>query len=105
MKIKNMSKGEWGKIVAYFTLETSEGLIVSGFKLINHDGGMFVGFPSVKKGEEFKDTVMCKKDLKMEINKLAHDHYNGYTEEVVQNLEQEAISEQPSYADKDDIPF
>ena len=46
MKISRMKKGEWGKVVAFFDVETEEGFIIKGFKLVNHDG-LFVGFPSI----------------------------------------------------------
>ena len=49
MKILNMNIGQWGKIRAFFDVETSEGFVMKGFKLIDSDEGMFVGFPSQKK--------------------------------------------------------
>tara|TARA_Y100000401_G_C8322457_1_gene226191 strand:- start:1093 stop:1410 length:318 start_codon:yes stop_codon:yes gene_type:complete len=105
VKIVKMTKGDWGKCKAFFDLETADGFILKGFKLIDSDG-LFVGFPSVKgKDGEYSTTVQCNKQLKQEVNKLAHDYYNGYTPEVVESLEQEAVSDRPDYADKDEIPF
>ena len=43
-----MNKGEWGKIKAFFDLETEEGFTVKGFKLVQGINGLFVGF-QVKK--------------------------------------------------------
>ena len=46
MKIARMTKGSWGKILAFFDVELS-GMTVKGFKLISGQDGMFVGVPSV----------------------------------------------------------
>ena len=78
MKISKMTIGSWGKVVAFFSVETSEGLIVTGFKLVEGNNGKFVGFPSAKnKDDEYKDTTFANKELKEDINKLAIDHYNN----------------------------
>jgi DNA-binding cell septation regulator SpoVG len=106
MKIAQMNKGEWGKVVAFFDLETSEGLILKGFKVVDSDG-LFVGFPSVKDKEgKYNRTINCPKEVSQVINKLAVDFYNGYTPEVVNDIEQQAVSDAPDYANKDEvIPF
>lgn len=76
MEVTRMNKGEWGKIRAFFDIKTKEGFIMKGFKLIETDG-LFVGFPSEKDKEgKYSDTVIADKQLKMEVNKLAHDYYN-----------------------------
>ena len=51
MEINRMKVGEWGKIRAFFDVETSEGFQIKGFKLINGINGVFVGMPSIKDGE------------------------------------------------------
>ena len=77
MKISRMKKGEWGKVVAFFDVETEEGFIIKGFKLVNHDG-LFVGFPSIKdEGEgKYLNTVYADKTLSMKLNEIAQKHYN-----------------------------
>ena len=76
MQIVRMTKGSWGKIRAFFDIKTEDGFTLRGFKLIEKDG-LFVGFPSEKKNEgEYDDTVVCDKQLRQEVNKLAHDYYN-----------------------------
>lgn len=47
MKIARMTKGDWGKIKAFFDLDLN-GIIIKGFKLIDAGNGLFVGSPSVK---------------------------------------------------------
>ena len=71
-----MNKGEWGKIKAFFDLETEEGFTMKGFKLVQGINGLFVGFPSQKgSDEEYYDTIWADKELKDSVNKLAIDYY------------------------------
>lgn len=79
MKISRMHRGDYGKIKAFFDLETTDGFTIKGFKLIEAiDGGLFVGFPSKKEdGGEYRDTVWADKDLKNEVGALAHNEYNN----------------------------
>lgn len=79
MKIESMRKGEWGNILAFFDLTTSEGFTIKGFKIVkSSDGGFFVGFPSQKNKEgEYYDTTWASKDLKQQVNQIAHEVYNN----------------------------
>ena len=71
-----MKKGDWGKIKAFFDLETSDGFTIKGFKLVDGNDGMFVGFPSQKNNDdEYYDTVWADKDVKMEVNTKALSDY------------------------------
>lgn len=71
-----MKKGDWGKIKAFFDLETSDGFTIKGFKLVDGNDGMFVGFPSQKNNDdEYYDTVWADKDVKMEVNTKALSEY------------------------------
>jgi stage V sporulation protein G len=89
LKIENMRKptsiGSWGKVRAYFDLQTEEGFIIKGFKLVEGMNGLFVGFPSEKMKEpwtnddgkvfEYRDTVWAERDLKEQVNQLAVKEY------------------------------
>ena len=71
-----MNRGDWGKIKAFFDLETSDGFTIKGFKLVDGNDGMFVGFPSQKNNDdEYYDTVWADKDVKMEVNTKALSEY------------------------------
>ena len=71
-----MNKGEWGKIRAFFDLQTEEGFTIKGFKLIEGINGLFVGFPSQKgNDEEYYDTVWAERELKDQLSQLAIDYY------------------------------
>tara|TARA_R100000781_G_scaffold112598_1_gene79963 strand:+ start:211 stop:480 length:270 start_codon:yes stop_codon:yes gene_type:complete len=89
MKISRMNKGDWGKVKAFFDLETEDGFTIKGFKIIEGANGMFAGFPSQKnKDDEYNDTVFADKTLKQKVNQLALEHYN-----------------QSGSSQSDDIPF
>jgi DNA-binding cell septation regulator SpoVG len=77
MKINRMTKGEWSKIRAFFDLETEDGFILKGFKLVEGISGLFVVFPNQKnKDGEYQDTVFANKVLKQKVNQIALDYYN-----------------------------
>ena len=80
MKISRKNKGEWGKVRAFFDLTTSDGFTIKGFKLVEGISGLFVGFPSAKGTDgEYNDTVWVEKEVREEVNVLAHQMYNDPT--------------------------
>ena len=88
-----MNKGSWGKIRAFFDLQTEEGFTIKGFKLVEGINGLFVGFPSQKgSDEEYYDTVWADRDIKEQVNQLAIKTYG-----------QEVMTPPPGMAD-DDFP-
>ena len=84
MKIERMNKGDWGKIKAFFDLQTEDGFTIKGFKMVEGTNGMFVGFPSQKnKDDEYHDTVWADKDVKDQVTELAKKEYESSTEQVM----------------------
>ncbi len=79
--VTKMNKGDWGKVKAFFSVITSEGFILTGFKIIEGINGLFVSFPSQKKDDEYKDTILAKKELRDELTKIAINNYNGHEED------------------------
>ena len=78
MIVERMTKGEWGKTVAFFDLKTEEGFVLKGFKLVNGLNGLFASFPSQKDKEgEYKDTIYADQALKKKVNELSLSYYNG----------------------------
>ena len=78
-----MNKGSWGKVKAFFDLETVEGFTIKGFKIVQGENGMFVGFPSQRRqasGDEYYDTVWAEKELRKEIDDLAKREYDNPSE-------------------------
>jgi len=77
MKIARMNKGSWGKLRAFFDVETQEGFVMKGFKLVEGINGLFVGMPSQKgSDEEYHDTIWIEsKEMREELNTLAISKY------------------------------
>jgi len=81
MKIKRMSKGEWGKVKAFFSLETNEGFIITGLKIVDGINGMFVSMPSQQdKDGNYNDIVMATKDVRKSLNEIAIKYYDSQTQ-------------------------
>ena len=71
-----MNKGEWGKIKAFFDVQTDDGFVMKGFKLVQGINGLFVGFPSQKgNDDEYYDTIYAERELRDELNQMAIDYY------------------------------
>ena len=84
MKISIMNKGNWGKIRAFFDLETSDGFTLKGFKLIEGVNGLFVSFPNQKgSDDEYHDTVWADRDIKQKVNDLAIKEYGTVEDEAI----------------------
>ena len=96
MKIARIKKGSWGKVVAFFDLEVM-GFVLKGFKIIDSENGMFVGFPSQQdKNGEYFDTIHASKDVKDQVYKLAMTAYGN------EETNQELVG---SSSDDEDVPF
>ena len=112
-----MTKGSWGKIRAFFDLQTQEGFTIKGFKLVEGINGLFVGFPSQKgNDDEYRDTVWAERELKDTITQLAIKEYGqevmnppiGVEEDSFQSPPSLETAESPIVAEPfsdDDIPF
>ena len=71
-----MNKGSWGKVRAFFDVQTDEGFTIKGFKLIEGINGLFVSLPSQKgKDDEYFDTVYVASEIREELNHVAIQHY------------------------------
>ena len=76
-----MNKGSWGKIKAFFDLQTEDGFTIKGFKLVEGANGLFVGFPSQKgNDDEYHDTVWAEKEVKEQVIELAKSEYESEQE-------------------------
>lgn len=95
MKVERMTKGEWGKVKAFFNVQTSEGFAMKGFKLVEGVNGLFVGFPSQKDKEgEYFDTIFADKQLKAELTVIAIREFN-------QNVGSSSVTN----VNSNDVPF
>jgi stage V sporulation protein G len=78
MKISRMNPFEGsGKTVAFFDLETEEGLNIKGFTLVEGSNGLFASAPREKgKDDKYYDRVYVPKELKEQLTEMAVAKYN-----------------------------
>ncbi len=77
MKISRMNplRGE-SKTAAFFDVQTEEGIIIKGFRLVSGSNGLFLAAPDEKgKDGKFYDTVIVPKELKSDLEKVAIEEY------------------------------
>ena len=78
MKVVNMRKYEGqSKTKAFFDVETVEGLILKGFKLVEGNDGLFLSNPSEfsKKDEKWFDRVIIPREMKDDLEREALQEY------------------------------
>ena len=91
-----MNKGSWGKIRAFFDLQTEDGFTIKGFKLVEGINGLFVGFPSQKgSDDEYYDTVWADRDVKEQVNQLAEKTYGQEVMSSPQGIEDDDFPSPP----------
>ena len=123
MKISRMNRGTWGKVRAFFDLDTSEGFTIKGFKIIEGINGLFVSMPSQKGtnaqgDDEWYDTIFAGADIRNELNDLAVDYYKNQND-IPESFDANPISQEDTSSpvpekqqeetniekDFDDLPF
>lgn len=81
MKIIRMNhlKDDLGtKTSAFFDIQTNDGIVIKGFKLINGTNGMFMASPNDKgKDGKYYDSVILPKEMKSDIEKMALEEYKN----------------------------
>ena len=79
MKITRMNplpQNGGGKLAAFFDVQTDDGIVIKGFRLINGPNGKFISPPSDKgKDGRYYDSVILPKDMKDNLQKIALDEY------------------------------
>ncbi len=78
MKISRMNPFDGdSKTVAFFDVETGEGINIKGFTLVEGTNGLFAGVPSAKgKDDKYYDRVYVPKELKEQLTDMAISMYN-----------------------------
>jgi DNA-binding cell septation regulator SpoVG len=78
MNILEMRRSEMeANLKAFFKVQTEEGFIIDGFKIMNGKNGLFASMPSKKVAEKFIETVTGSRELKNELGQLANAAYNS----------------------------
>ena len=74
----NLLKSEGGgKTAAFFDIQTNDGIILKGFRLVNGSSGLFLSSPDQKgKDGKYYETVTLPKEMKSELEKMAIEEFN-----------------------------
>jgi len=65
------------KTAAFFDIQTNEGVIIKGFRLVNGTNGLFLSAPNEKgKDGKYYDTVIVPKEMKEDLEKRAIEEFN-----------------------------
>lgn len=80
MKIYRMNKldsNSGGKVAAFLDIQTDDGIIIKGFRLVNGSNGLFLSAPDQKgKDGKYYENVVLPKEMKEQVEKLAIDEFN-----------------------------
>ena len=80
MKIARMTplpKDGNGKLAAFFDIQTNDGIIIKGFRLINGPKGKFISPPSDKgKDGKYYESVILPRDIRENLEKIAIEQYD-----------------------------
>ncbi|MFN3694331.1 MAG: septation protein SpoVG family protein [Ignavibacterium sp.] len=76
MKIIRMNKINGGKTLAFFDIETDDGIVIKGFRVVDGNNGKFIASPDEKgKDGKYYETVILPKEMKSQLEKLAIAEY------------------------------
>ncbi len=80
MKIFRMNplqSNSGGKTAAFFDIQTDDGIIIKGFRIVNGSNGLFISSPDEKgKDGKYYETVILPKEMKEKLEKVALEEYN-----------------------------
>jgi stage V sporulation protein G len=66
-----------GKLLAFFDVQTDDGIVIKGFKLVDGPTGKFVSSPSEKgKDGKYYESVIMPKTMINDLQKIAVEKFN-----------------------------
>lgn len=77
-RITPLKNDSGGKTAAFFDIQTNDGIIIKGFRIVKGSNGLFVSAPNDKgKDGKYYDNVILPKELKSEVEKMALEEYSN----------------------------
>ncbi|MEJ2493461.1 MAG: septation protein SpoVG family protein [Ignavibacteriaceae bacterium] len=77
IRINPLKNDSGGKTAAFFDIQTNDGIIIKGFRIVNGANGLFVSAPNDKgKDGKYYDNVILPNEMKSEVEKQAIEEYN-----------------------------
>ncbi len=66
------------KTAAFFDIQTNDGVIIKGFRLVNGNNGLFLSAPNEKgKDGKYYETVILPKEMKEDLERKAIEEFNS----------------------------
>lgn len=77
VRMNPMKSDASGKTAAFFDVQTDDGIVIKGFRLVNGSSGLFLSSPDQKgKDGKYYETVSLPKEMKIELEKMAIEQFN-----------------------------
>ncbi|MFA3783375.1 septation protein SpoVG family protein [Melioribacteraceae bacterium 4301-Me] len=77
LRMNKLDKSNGGKTLAFFDIETDDGILIKGFRVVNGNNGLFISSPDEKgKDGKYYETVTLPREMKKKLEKMAIDEYN-----------------------------
>ncbi|OGU76213.1 MAG: hypothetical protein A2V93_03305 [Ignavibacteria bacterium RBG_16_34_14] len=77
VRMNHLKSNSGGKTAAFFDIQTDDGIIIKGFRIVNGSNGLFISAPDEKgKDGKYYETVTLPKEMKNDLEKLALEEYN-----------------------------
>ena len=77
IRINPLKNNSGGKTAAFFDIETNDGIIIKGFRIVNGANGLFITAPNDKgKDGKYYDNVILPKEMKSDVEKQAIEEFN-----------------------------
>jgi stage V sporulation protein G len=73
----NLLQNSSSRTLAFFDVQTMDGIIIKGFRVVNGTNGLFISSPDEKgKDGKYYENVILPKEMKDNLQELALDEYN-----------------------------
>jgi stage V sporulation protein G len=77
IRINKLQNSASGKTLAFFDTQTSDGIIIKGFRIVNGTKGLFISSPDEKgKDGKYYETVILPKEMKSDLEHTAIEEFN-----------------------------
>ncbi len=76
VRMNHLNNNSGSKTSAFFDIQTDDGIVIKGFKLVNGSNGLFMSSPNEKgKDGKYYDSVIVPKEMKEQLEKMALEEF------------------------------
>lgn len=77
IRMNPLKSDSGGKTAALLDVQSEDGIILKGFRLVNGSNGLFLAYPDQKgKDGKYYENVILPKEMKSDLEKLAIEEFN-----------------------------